>query len=222
MPKLLTIFVVRSKDRPTSWFNKCLYSLQHDDIDVQVIEGTATLPELLQLRLTLPALAKTKYMAFVDDDDWIAPEHIVPMLNIMETGVWGGIYSNETLVSPTGRVLSSRDSIMTKFDPMIHHKRLIDTHHLTIVDSELARKAAEFIPKTSIFLEPLLYGFVGLMAPLVHYPHKAYFWRRPSVTASEEKRRIHSIATLNASKLYLTAITHGLNNRLSKVMAQLP
>jgi len=203
---LLTIFVVRSKNRPAHWFIKCLDSLVHDQITIQVIEGVPTLPELLKLRLTLPYLCKTKYMAFVDDDDWIDSKHITPMLDILENGDWGGIYSDETYVSEEGRIIGHRDSFMKVFDPSMHYMRLIDTHHLTIVRTDLAIKAVDQIPKDDIYLEPLIYGLVGLQKPLVHYPHRTYFWRFMDDSPSRVKIVTQNLGTKNASIFYKSKI----------------
>lgn len=142
-------------------------------------------------------------MAFVDDDDWIDPRHITPILTILESNC-GGVYSNETLVSPEGRVVGHRDSGMKTFDPMRHRRSLIDTHHLTLVKTALAQKAVDQIPKDDIYLEPLIYGLVGLQSPLIHYPYRTYFWRQSRPT--KEKIEVQNMATKNASNYYLECI----------------
>jgi hypothetical protein len=205
-PPKLTVFVVHSPDRPKKWLQTCLESLNHEAIEVTTIKGVPTLTELLKLRLTLPSLATTKYMAFVDDDDWIDHTHITPMLEILETGNWGGIYSNENIVSQEGRIIGHRDSYMKIYDPLIHCRRLIDTHHLTIVKTELAQAAVKTIPTEYIYLEPLIYGLVGLMQPLVHYPHRPYFWRHYG-KPTQEKLDVQNKATKNAAINYFNNIT---------------
>lgn len=206
MPKyILTVFVIHSQNRPKQWLDTCLESVVHEEIQVQIIPGVPTLTELLHLRLTIPYLCDTKYMAFVDDDDWIDPKHITPMLEILENGNWGGIYSNENIVSQEGRIIGHRDSYMKIFDPTMHCRRLIDTHHLTIIKTDLAQAAVKTIPTEHIYLEPLIYGLVGLMQPLVHYPHRPYNWRHYG-KHSREKIEVQIKATKNAAIFYYMKI----------------
>lgn len=167
--KKLTAYVIHVKSRPLEWFEKCIASLLHPDIHIEVLEQVPSLEELFKLRFELPNRCTTPYMMYVDDDDWIDSSHITPMLNLLTPG-YGGVYSNEYLVSETGNIIKSRIAKMTQYNLRHHCYNFLDVHHLTILNTFVARQATHHIPKNKILMDRFLYGVVGLLQPLRHYP----------------------------------------------------
>jgi hypothetical protein len=171
----VTITVVTHTQRKSKWFNKCVESvhraLPYDGNHV-VIECKNE-SDYAQSRWD--SLHLDKYVAFVDDDDYVYPDAINQCVKALDETGMGIAFTDQAIVDEHGLQIylhndRVRPSSVVMTPQAIHHLAVVRSSCLT---DEPLRKALEI----GIGIDWLCKAYVALKHGAVHVPITGYAWR---------------------------------------------
>jgi hypothetical protein len=137
-------------------------------------------------------MADTNWLAFLDDDDVLLPNHLEVLLDHAEATGAGVIYSGCTVIGQDGREVPSREEwgrfgLPFDADLLRDHSWLPVT---SLVHHSLAKKALFGAPESSIYDD---WGFylrlLDLGATFSHVPVKTWIWNHTGKNTSGQPHR---------------------------------
>lgn len=128
--------------------------------------------EFAQLRYD--ALKYSKYIAFVDDDDYIHPNSLRSCLNALKLSGAGVAVTNEVVVDEFGKELNA-NRLRRSYSDVCLHPRVI--HHLTVLSSDaVSPLALDVALQFGVGIEWSMNASACLIGGGVHIPMDGAYW----------------------------------------------
>jgi hypothetical protein len=173
---MIDVFVLVIPERK-EWHDKCFSSLLSKSIVVHKLEKAETINAG---RLIGLAVGHSKYVAWVDDDDWIDPLYYEKALEVLEQNPHlSGVYCSEVKVFQ-----GTEYDINPPIDEPWSYERQIETGLLVHNGIVFRREAIESclsyiaVKDPTVLVEKFLPIATTWYGPLEHIPMLGYFWRQ--------------------------------------------
>lgn len=147
--------------------------LEHATV-VPFVSTFSSPEDLYPARLASLGEVKTEWMFFLDDDDQLSSNYG----HVLELGIEAGTslsYTNEIIRSPGGRYVVSRKS---PYSRKKHAESHLLVHHLVLMRTEDAQRAAERLPSGNYFESVLFFEVARYGATFIN--EVGYIWNKSS------------------------------------------
>lgn len=170
----IDVHILTMPDEDKSLLDQCLDSLKDEPINLFLCDGIKG--NTGSARANAFKQGSSKYVSFVDPDDYIEPGIFSKCLDVLESDNCH-VYTTENLVDSKGGFIRHgiQGDIKWSFENMRESYVLV--HHLAVYQRDSVEKNLHFIENINILVEYMMNLLCSLDAPFVHVDEIGYYWR---------------------------------------------